>query len=122
MANELAFCSFDQLEEFIKSCQNHNEEEEEYHDQEEVLLFGESYWDYLPDIIQEYILELSEVAINQERMDRIEHKIKMKKVLRCSMKFHLCSCFRYVEAGIFVSMYLRIMSCGPSVIICSKII
>ena len=33
------------------------------------------------------------------------------------MNSHVCSCFRYVEAGIFVCIYLRIMSCGPFVII-----
>ena len=37
-------------------------------------------------------------------------------------KFHLCSCSRYVEAGILVPMYFRIMSCGPFVIIFSKIL
>ena len=29
------------------------------------------------------------------------------------MKFHLCLCFRYEEAGILVCIYLRIMSCEP---------
>ena len=82
---KLAFCTFDQLEEFIKSCQNHNEEEEEEEEeeyQEEVLPFGESYWDYLPDLVKEYILEMSEVAIQEELQARYEHKIKMEKVFR----------------------------------------
>ena len=40
----------------------------------------------------------------------------------CSMNSHVCSCFRYVEAGILVAMHFRIMSCGPFVIIFSKIL
>ena len=213
MANELAFCSFDQLEEFTKSCQDHNEEE--YHDQEEVLSFGESYWDYLSDLIQDYILDLAAKALHKEKIKKVCKAIidydgmtmavyiwsptnwspfyknlppsnspdLMKTrfcaecfriispdiILAChrclpvafeeeeeeeekslcfffmnmknyfiinknlqqhilnycrhrSMKFHLCWCFRYVVVGILVSMYLRIMRCGPLVIIFSKIL
>ena len=80
MANKLAFCTFDQLEEFIKSCQNHNEEEEEEEEEEEyqekVLPFGESYWDYLPDLVKEYILELSEVAIQEELQATVDTNIR----------------------------------------------
>ena len=46
----------------------------------------------------------------------------IKSLEERSVNFHLCSCSRYVEAGILVSMYFRIPSCGPFVIIFSKIL
>ena len=46
----------------------------------------------------------------------------VSRIRQRSVNSHLCSCFRYVEAGIFVCIYLRIMSCGPFVIIFSRIL
>ena len=75
-------------ESYGSCCQDYD------HDQEEVLPFGESYWDYLPDIVQEYVvdladkaceqeLELAWEAFEQEGFAKNEHLAKMKKVLRC---------------------------------------
>ena len=88
MANELAFCTFDQLEEFIKSCQNHNEEEkeEEYHDQlcNEGNVLEEDFHVCCSHMnLSHEVLERVIQAIREEWQARCEHKIKLKKVLRC---------------------------------------
>ena len=59
MENERAFCTFDELEESIKSCQNNT------------LPFGESHWDYLPDLIQNYIMDLAARAVHCDRMQAV---------------------------------------------------
>ena len=35
------------------------------------LPFGESHWDYLPDLIQNYIEDLAAIAIHRERMKTV---------------------------------------------------
>ena len=44
-----------------------------------VLAFEESYWDYLPDLIQDYIEDLAARSLHRDRMQRICKSIKLHK-------------------------------------------
>ena len=37
----------------------------------ETLPFGASYWDYLPDLVQNYIEDLAAIALHRERMKTV---------------------------------------------------
>ena len=40
------------------------------------LPFGQSHWDYLPDLIQDYILDMVAKALHKERMKDVCYQIK----------------------------------------------
>ena len=42
----------------------------------DLLLFGQSHWNYLPVIIQDYILDMAAKALHQERMKDVCYRIK----------------------------------------------
>ena len=47
------------------------------------LPFGQSYWDYLPDMIQDYIFDMAEKEFNRDLGARALHKNRMTNV--CSL-------------------------------------
>ena len=47
---------------------------------EEQLPFGQSYWDYLPGMIQDYILDLAEKSHQRDLAAKALHKARMKDV------------------------------------------
>ena len=45
--------------------------------QTEKLPFGESHWDYLPDLVQNYIQDLAARSLHRQRMKRVCRSIKL---------------------------------------------
>ena len=43
------------------------------------LPFGESHWDYLPDLVQKYIEDLAGRSLHCDRMKRVCKSIKLYK-------------------------------------------
>ena len=41
------------------------------------LPFGESHWDYLPDLIQDYIKDLAARSLHRDRMKHVCQSIKL---------------------------------------------
>ena len=46
------------------------------------LAFGESYWDYLPNLVQNYIEDLAARSLHRDRMQRICKSFKLHKQWR----------------------------------------
>ena len=46
---------------------------------EMALPFGESHWDYLPDLVQNYIEDLAARSLHRDRMKHVCQSIKLYK-------------------------------------------
>ena len=61
----------------------------------DLLPFGQSYWDYLPDMIQDYIFEMAEKSHQRDLAAKALHQDRMKEVCH-SIEAHyhwMCLCF-----------------------------
>ena len=43
------------------------------------LSFGESHWDYIPDLVQNFIEDLAARSLHRDRMKRVCQSIKLYK-------------------------------------------
>ena len=58
------------------------------------LAFGESYWDYLPDLVQNYIEDLAARNRHRDRMKHVCESIKLHKQW-CNQQIWLTELFFY---------------------------
>ena len=77
------------------------------------LAFGESYWDYLPDLVQNYIEDLAARNRHRDRMKHVCESIKLHKQW-CNQQIWLTELFfySYEEISRFSPLFIESQVCN----------
>ena len=69
------------------------------------LPFGESHWDYIPDLVQNYIQDLAARSLHREQMKRVCQSIELYKKWRDKQ--------RWLAEELSLYPYQEIFRLGP---------
>ena len=96
------------------------DEKKEYPSQHALLPFGESYWDYLPSLVRERILDLAARQLHRQRMARVclslvfNHVCHLHKLIKYSVKCVGCNhCSRRRRYGTIDELLAKVRSIKP---------
>ena len=77
------------------------------------LPFGESHWDYLPDLVQNYIEDLASKSLHRDRMKRVCKSIKLHKQW-CNQQIWVMEVvfFYYLDLSLFSPYFIESQKCN----------